>query len=83
MEAAAVTRQPLTEDFLDLLCPCPGEIVDPELERAYYPRTPWDVELWKAVRLCPRLDVCCALLRGERVPVSMLDPQAAKAYGLL
>jgi hypothetical protein len=39
--------------------------------------------LAKAVRLAPSLEVCGALLRGERVPVSRLDPDWAKAYGLL
>ena len=39
--------------------------------------------LLKAVRLSPSLDVCVALCHGERVPVSRLDPEWARAYGLL
>jgi hypothetical protein len=38
--------------------------------------------LIKVVRLAPTLEVAEALLRGERVPVSRLDPEWAKAYGL-
>jgi len=39
--------------------------------------------LIRAVRLARSLEVCEALLRGEKVPLSMLDPKWAKAYGLL
>jgi len=38
--------------------------------------------LIKAVRLAPSLEVCEALLRGERIPVSRFVPEWAKAYGL-
>lgn len=38
--------------------------------------------LIKAVRLAPTLDVCEALLRGESVPKSQLDPEWRKAHGL-
>ena len=38
--------------------------------------------MWlKALRLAPSLDVFEALLRGESVPRSRLDPDWAKAYG--
>ena len=38
--------------------------------------------LWlKALRLSPSLDVFEALLRGQSVPKSRLDPKWAKAYG--
>lgn len=30
--------------------------------------------LWRALILAPRLEVCEALLRGETVPISQLDP---------
>ena len=35
----------------------------------------------KCVRLAPRLEVCEALMRGEKVPTSRLDPEWAKRYG--
>jgi hypothetical protein len=38
-------------------------------------------QLLKAVRLAPTLEVCEALCRGERVPISRLDPEWVKAYG--
>lgn len=38
--------------------------------------------LIRAVRLAPDLETCEAILRGERVPRSRLDPKWAKAYGL-
>jgi hypothetical protein len=38
--------------------------------------------LLKAVRLAPSLDVAEALLRGEAVPKSRLDPKWRRAYGL-
>lgn len=37
----------------------------------------------KAWRLAPNLLVCRALQQGQAVPVSALDPQWAKRYGLL
>lgn len=36
----------------------------------------------RALRLGPTLEVGEAILRGERVPVSRLDPYWARAYGL-
>lgn len=38
--------------------------------------------LIKAVRLAPDLETAEAILRGERVPRSRLDPYWCKAYGL-
>lgn len=38
--------------------------------------------LYRAVTLAPTIDVCEALLRGEKVPVSRLDPAWARRYGL-
>lgn len=39
--------------------------------------------LKKAVMLAPDLATCEALLRGEDVPISRLDPAWARRYGLL
>jgi hypothetical protein len=36
----------------------------------------------KCIRLAPDLETFEALLRGEKVPRSRLDPHWAKAYGL-
>lgn len=41
-----------------------------------------DRRLTRAVLLAPSLEICEALLRGERVPVSRLDPRWVKRYGL-
>lgn len=38
--------------------------------------------LWRAIMLSPRLEVCEALLRGQHVPRSALDPLWAKRFGL-
>jgi hypothetical protein len=40
------------------------------------------LQLLKAVRLAPRLEICEALLRGERVPRNTLDPNWRRAYGI-
>lgn len=40
------------------------------------------LHLHKALRLAPSLEMCEALLRGEKVPVSKLDPRWARAYGI-
>lgn len=37
--------------------------------------------LMKVIRLAPTLEVAEALLRGEKVPRSRLDPLALRAYG--
>jgi hypothetical protein len=50
-----------------------------ELERAQRAKS---TSFAKAFRLAPSVEVLEALLRGERVPVSRLDPEWAKAYGL-
>jgi hypothetical protein len=39
------------------------------------------LEILKAVRLAPSLEVCEALLRGEKVHPSRLDTRWVKAYG--
>jgi hypothetical protein len=40
------------------------------------------LELLRAIRLAPRLEICEAILRGERVPRSMLASDWLEAYGL-
>lgn len=37
--------------------------------------------LLRAVQLAPSLETCEALLRGEKVPKSRMDPEWVKAYG--
>ena len=38
--------------------------------------------LKRAILLSPTLEVCEALLRGERVPLSKLDPVWVRRYGI-
>lgn len=47
-----------------------------ERVRGYYAR------VWKAMLLAHNVDICCALLRGERVPVTALDYFQGARYGL-
>jgi hypothetical protein len=35
---------------------------------------------FKAMMIAPRLEVCRALLRGEKVPLSSLDPEAVERF---
>ena len=60
--------------------PHPGPIPDPRFE----PAADHDAcrRLWQAIVLSPRLEVCEALLRGEQVPRSALDPLWAKRFAL-
>ena len=37
---------------------------------------------WKALMLAPNIDICRALLRGERVPWRTLRPEQAERFGL-
>jgi hypothetical protein len=37
--------------------------------------------LWRAVMLAPSLEVCRALLRGERVPLDHLDAEWLRRFG--
>ena len=37
----------------------------------------------KCVRLAPDLETCEALMRGDRIPLSRLDQEWAKAYDLV
>lgn len=45
-------------------------------------RTQYERRLARAVLLAPTLEVCEALLLGEPVPRSRLDPLWARRYGL-
>lgn len=38
--------------------------------------------LWRAFMLSPSIEVCEALLRGESVPLSRLDPVWVRRFGL-
>jgi hypothetical protein len=38
--------------------------------------------IWRAMMLAPTLEVCKALLRGEKVPTSKLDPDWVKRFGV-
>lgn len=55
---------------------------DPVLARLRFRGDDDAQELMKAIRLANTLPVARALLRGETVPRSSVDPQWLKAYGL-
>jgi hypothetical protein len=38
--------------------------------------------IWRAVMLAPTLEVCRALLAGERVPLTQLDPVWVRKFGI-
>jgi hypothetical protein len=38
--------------------------------------------IWRAMMLAPTLEVCEALLRGERVPIGRLDRDWVKRFGV-
>ena len=40
------------------------------------------LHILRALRLAPDLATCEAILRGDRVPRSRLDPEWARAYGM-
>ena len=76
----ALALGPLAEDETDALL----EALEPVLAKYRPTRERREAqEILKAVRLSPSLEICEALLRGEKVPLSRLDPKWAKAYGLL
>lgn len=37
---------------------------------------------WRAMMLAPTLEVCRALLAGDKVPLSTLDPEWVRRFGL-
>jgi hypothetical protein len=43
----------------------------------------YEALVFRAMMLAPTVTICEALLRGEEVPVSQLDPVWARRYGLL
>lgn len=45
-------------------------------------RWPDPRRLWKIVMLSPSIEVCEALLRGQTVPVTRLDPEWVRRFGL-
>jgi hypothetical protein len=77
------TRQPLTAAAAEA-CRNARDAVENDPVCAYLSsekRREADV-LFKAFMLARDLQTCEALLRGEKVPRSRLDPVWAKAYGL-
>jgi len=46
------------------------------------PRRHYAARLHRAIMLAPTLTICEALLRGEEVPRSQLDPDWATRYGV-
>lgn len=38
--------------------------------------------IYRAIMLSPTLEVCCALLRHERVPLNRLDQEWVERFGL-
>lgn len=69
---ATRTTAPSTEQLVELL-----RTTDPE-------RIRWRAgsRLARAVLLAPSIDVCEALLLGEAVPLSRLDPVWVRRFGL-
>lgn len=79
---SAIEHQPL--DFEE--CQCEDcrfwRAMDPLVERHRDSLERRRSLLWlKCLRLSPDLETFEALLRGEKVPRSRLDPKWAKAYG--
>jgi hypothetical protein len=67
--------EPETEQLLSALEPVLAKFRDTRQRRESF-------VLLRAVRLAPDLGTCEAILRGDRVPRSRLDPEWARAYGL-
>ena len=63
------------DPFLDALEPVLVKFRDSRLRRE-------SLAILRALRLAPSLEVCEAIMRGDRVPLSRLDPEWARAYGL-
>lgn len=78
MEPVAVNYTPVrdeTDRFLEALEPVLAKYRDSRERRQH-------LAFIKALRLAPRIEVFEALMRGEKVPRSALDPKWLKAYGL-
>lgn len=79
---SAIEHNPLFDE-----CDCQDcrfwEAIGPHVDKYRDTRERREAEtILKAVRLAPALNVCEALLRGEPVPKTRLDPSWRKAYGL-
>jgi hypothetical protein len=76
--SAAVTTEPVRDEPDRLL-----EALEPVLEKYRDTRARREsLALIRAVRLARDLETCEAILRGEHVPRSRLDPEWARRYGL-
>lgn len=62
------------DSFLDACEPLLARYRDSNLRR-------WSQFAAKCVRLAPNLETCEALMRGEKVPMSRLDPEWVRRYG--
>lgn len=58
------------------------DVIDLILQRHRAHQARLSAKLHRAIMLAPTIQVCEALLRGEPVPRSELDPLWAKRYGL-
>lgn len=79
---AAVASQvgtPATETPLDWA----DRLVAPERAKARSRGYQESLLILKALRLCPTLELGEMYLRGEPVPLSMLNQRWARAYGLI
>lgn len=79
---SAIEHQPL--DFEE--CACEDcrfwRAMDPLIEKHRDTRERHEsLQMIQALRLAPDLETFEALLRGEKVPLSRLDPEWVKAYG--
>lgn len=59
----------------------PSDIL-PLLEMPRYIGDHYSRRLWRAIMLSPTIEICEALLRGENVPTSQLDPLWVKRLGI-
>jgi hypothetical protein len=63
----------LHDDMTDLVY----ALSDPSAERN------WEERIWQAMMLTPRLELAEKLLRGEDVPVELLDQEWARRFGMI
>jgi hypothetical protein len=63
-----------TREFLDLL----NHLSEQEARE----QEALDERVGRAIMLAPTLDICRALLRGENVPLSKLNPVYVRKYGI-
>ena len=62
-------------DYTDQLCTLTLDKHRAQRDNAY-------AAFWRAIMLAPNLEVCESLMRQEPVPVSALDPDWARRFGL-